>query len=308
MAKIRWAMCSTSDSRSHSYHDVDLRNKYRRTGRGVSDDIFGDIHDIKIHEYLEGVRPPFDIGVEPVEEPQGDVKKVAREETEDEQKAFRNENDEQNEGDKSEQAGEGRKEDEVPGEGGFEELVPYDVEYVAPEEEGVLGDEGSVETVFEEPRKIEPERSLFEDQRALFEDLERFKVLQEIPGETDEEVEKYKCALIEDMPLTESQLKAVGHFGPGITDIEPIKEGAAPDEDVGEEEEEFVGESEEEDKDTHYEEVWVDAIPGIGPVVPEHLVRAVGEYMSSIAAIQHGMVMPRNIRHYNCPPLEVVEY
>lgn len=56
-----------------------------------------------------------------------------------------------------------------------------------------------------------------------------------------------------------------------------------------------------------YEEVHVDAIPGIGGVVPETLVEAVVKYMREMAAVQHGMVMPRNVRHYRCPPLEPVQ-
>lgn len=50
----------------------------------------------------------------------------------------------------------------------------------------------------------------------------------------------------------------------------------------------------------------MDAIPGIGGVVPGHLVEAVVNYMKEMATVQHGMVMPRNIRHYRCPPLEVL--
>lgn len=53
------------------------------------------------------------------------------------------------------------------------------------------------------------------------------------------------------------------------------------------------------------DEIFVEAIPGIGPVVPSDLVEVVVEYMKACAAEQQGMVMPRNIRHYSCPPLEV---
>ncbi|VEN43667.1 unnamed protein product [Callosobruchus maculatus] len=278
----------------------------------------GEASDIKIDDYLAGTRMTVDVRPE---EPQADDSEKeltgdAGEEAEEEEEP-RKENGEGKEGEEGEPDEEAKKDDEtkkeeeLPGEGGFEEgaeLIPQDLEYVAPEEETALGYEESVETLFEEPRKIEPEPPLFDDQKALLEDLERLKALQEIPGETDEELEKYKCALIEDMPLTGSQLQAVEHFGPAVGAMEPIGEGAILGEEVGDEEEEFVGESEGEDKGPQYEEVWVDAIPGIGPIVPEHLVRAVGEYMSSVATIQHGMVMPRNVRHYNCPPLEVVEY
>ncbi|VEN58032.1 unnamed protein product [Callosobruchus maculatus] len=57
-----------------------------------------------------------------------------------------------------------------------------------------------------------------------------------------------------------------------------------------------------------YEEIHIDAIPGIGPAVPEELIQAVCEYMEKMAATQRGMVMPRNITNYNCPPLEVLDY
>lgn len=50
----------------------------------------------------------------------------------------------------------------------------------------------------------------------------------------------------------------------------------------------------------------MEAIPGIGGIVPETLVEAVVNYMKEMAAGQHGMVMPRNVRHYRCPPLEPV--
>ncbi|CAH2004551.1 unnamed protein product [Acanthoscelides obtectus] len=57
-----------------------------------------------------------------------------------------------------------------------------------------------------------------------------------------------------------------------------------------------------------YGEIHIDAIPGIGPPVPDELIQAVCEYMEKVAATQRGMVMPRNIRNYNCPPLEVLDY
>ncbi|KAF2898440.1 hypothetical protein ILUMI_07736, partial [Ignelater luminosus] len=53
--------------------------------------------------------------------------------------------------------------------------------------------------------------------------------------------------------------------------------------------------------------IWVDAIPGIGPIVPDQLVEAVLKYMHECAVIQHGMIMPRNVRHYNCPPVEILK-
>lgn len=52
----------------------------------------------------------------------------------------------------------------------------------------------------------------------------------------------------------------------------------------------------------------MDAIRGIGGMVPEDLIKAVVAYMKNCAKQQHGMVMPRNIRHYSCPPLEELDY
>lgn len=46
---------------------------------------------------------------------------------------------------------------------------------------------------------------------------------QEQPGETDDELEKFKCKLIEDMPMTKSMESAVGHFGKS-DDLIEIKE------------------------------------------------------------------------------------
>lgn len=69
----------------------------------------------------------------------------------------------------------------------------------------------SVDTIQEEPRRIEPD--VIEDDRTLREDLERLQILQsEVAGESDTEIEKFKCRLIEEMPLTKSQEEAVLHF------------------------------------------------------------------------------------------------
>lgn len=53
------------------------------------------------------------------------------------------------------------------------------------------------------------------------------------------------------------------------------------------------------------EEFWQE-IPGIGPVIPEPQILAVVEYMQYWATKQEGMVMPRNINHILCPPLDVL--
>lgn len=46
-------------------------------------------------------------------------------------------------------------------------------------------------------------------------------------------------------------------------------------------------------------------IPGIGPIIPEPQILAVVEYMQFWGAKQQGCVMPRNINHLLCPPLDL---
>lgn len=53
--------------------------------------------------------------------------------------------------------------------------------------------------------------------------------------------------------------------------------------------------------------VKIPMVPGIGPVLPQELIDAVVAYMRNVGNLQQGMVMPRNIRHYLCPPLEEME-
>ncbi|XP_057658525.1 uncharacterized protein LOC130895316 [Diorhabda carinulata] len=189
---------------------------------------------------------------------------------------------------------------EMEGEGEFQEDALYDIIAGKDVKAKLEGSEEpcpqeSVDTIIEEPRKIVPYD--FEDEKTLLEDLERLKALQqEIPGEADEEIEKFKCRLIAEMPLTDSQNLA----------IEQFKEKEIEDKLDEVEAEEEKSEEEQVEKED-YEEIWVDKVPGIGPVVPDSLINAVEEYMKDVAAIQHNMVMPRNIRHYNCPPLELVE-
>lgn len=52
------------------------------------------------------------------------------------------------------------------------------------------------------------------------------------------------------------------------------------------------------------DEPYWEHVPGIGPVIPEHQLTAVVEYMKYWAAKQEGMIMPRNIKHFLCPPLD----
>ncbi|CAG9861326.1 unnamed protein product [Phyllotreta striolata] len=163
----------------------------------------------------------------------------------------------------------------------------------------------SEDTITGEPTRKMVARHVVEDEKTLEEDLERLKALQqELPGEMDEELEKYKCRLLEEMPLTGSQQIAIEEFK---DKEEEVVEKA--EEEVAEEksEQEVPGVTTAKDKSAENIEVWVDKVPGIGGVVPDHLIKAVSEYMKGLAAVQHNMVMPRNIRHYNCPPLEVVE-
>ncbi|XP_047513535.1 uncharacterized protein LOC125055223 isoform X3 [Pieris napi] len=49
------------------------------------------------------------------------------------------------------------------------------------------------------------------------------------------------------------------------------------------------------------------AVPGIGPVVPEDLTVDFENYILEVSKVQADVVMPRNIRHFMCPPLEKYE-
>ncbi|XP_050358333.1 uncharacterized protein LOC126778757 [Nymphalis io] len=46
------------------------------------------------------------------------------------------------------------------------------------------------------------------------------------------------------------------------------------------------------------------AVPGIGPPVEEDLIQEFEEYALDICKLQADVIMPRNIRHFLCPPLE----
>ncbi|KAK0096317.1 hypothetical protein PV326_005811 [Microctonus aethiopoides] len=50
---------------------------------------------------------------------------------------------------------------------------------------------------------------------------------------------------------------------------------------------------------THYP-----IVPGIGPRLTAEEVATVAEWMTECSKIQEGMVGPRNIRHFQCPPLD----
>ncbi|CAH0404457.1 unnamed protein product [Chilo suppressalis] len=53
--------------------------------------------------------------------------------------------------------------------------------------------------------------------------------------------------------------------------------------------------------------VLVYAVPGIGPVVDADIVREFVDYALDICKVQADLFMPRNIRHFMCPPLEKYE-
>ncbi|CAB3233825.1 unnamed protein product [Arctia plantaginis] len=51
------------------------------------------------------------------------------------------------------------------------------------------------------------------------------------------------------------------------------------------------------------------AVPGIGPQVDLDIVMDFKEYIKEVRTLQADVIMPRNIRHYLCPPLEkLMEY
>ncbi|CAG4949605.1 unnamed protein product [Parnassius apollo] len=65
----------------------------------------------------------------------------------------------------------------------------------------------------------------------------------------------------------------------------------------------------EEEEEPIPEIVIVYAVPGIGPPVDEEIVKEVEEYALDVAKVQADLFMPRNIRHFLCPPLEkCIEY
>ncbi|XP_039752415.1 uncharacterized protein LOC120628222 [Pararge aegeria] len=49
------------------------------------------------------------------------------------------------------------------------------------------------------------------------------------------------------------------------------------------------------------------AVPGIGPPVDKELIRDFEEYALEVSKVQADVLMPRNIRHFLCPPLEMYE-
>ncbi|CAG9794523.1 unnamed protein product [Diatraea saccharalis] len=53
--------------------------------------------------------------------------------------------------------------------------------------------------------------------------------------------------------------------------------------------------------------VMVYSVPGIGPEVDSDIIHEFVEYALDVSKVQADMFMPRNIRHFMCPPLEKYE-
>ncbi|XP_045467207.1 caldesmon-like [Harmonia axyridis] len=152
----------------------------------------------------------------------------------------------------------------------------------------------------------EPQEPDFEE-KGLLEDLAKLKALQEeMRGEDDNELEEFKQQLMRQLEKTPSELEAISHFAGKLQDQDEKVLLIVQTEDTETKSESVVDIVEEED-DSKYEDIFVTAKPGIGPKVPEDLVKEIERYMKEMAKVQHGMVMPRNIRHYDCPPLEEVD-
>ncbi|XP_044763429.1 uncharacterized protein LOC123320240 [Coccinella septempunctata] len=152
----------------------------------------------------------------------------------------------------------------------------------------------------------EPQEPDFEE-KGLLEDLAKLKALQEeMRGEDDHELEEYKRELMKQLEKTPSELEAMSHFASKLKDQEEKVLLVIQTEDTVTKSESGAETVEEED-DSKFEDVLVTAKPGIGPKVPDDLVKEIERYMKEMAKVQHGMVMPRNIRHYDCPPLEEIE-
>uniref|UniRef100_A0A6P7FLD6 Uncharacterized protein LOC114328979 n=1 Tax=Diabrotica virgifera virgifera TaxID=50390 RepID=A0A6P7FLD6_DIAVI len=130
-------------------------------------------------------------------------------------------------------------EEEYQDESLYAAIADKDMELPEEEEPAVRE---SIDTVIEEPRKIVPDlEGDLEDEKILLEDLERLKsIQQEIPGEEDEEIEKFKCRLIAEMPLTDSQQVAIEQFKKKEEEEEVVEEVVAEEEKSEEEKEEKV--------------------------------------------------------------------
>ncbi|XP_066261560.1 neurofilament medium polypeptide-like [Euwallacea similis] len=171
----------------------------------------------------------------------------------------------------------------------------------------------SVETITDQPVR---DREHGSEDVTLQEGLEHLRAQQqELVKKTADEVGKFKRGLIEEMPFTQSQEEGVkqfvrndeeaGHMQTNEENLKIVTEEDPKSEDVNSVRRENV--LEEKDK-RPYDDVYVESIKGIGPTVSVALTKSVIAYMKNCAKQQHGMVMPRNITHYSCPPLEGLDY
>ncbi|XP_066153661.1 uncharacterized protein [Euwallacea fornicatus] len=141
----------------------------------------------------------------------------------------------------------------------------------------------------------------------------------ELVEDIADKVETFNCRLIEEMPLTQSQEEGVKQFVGADEEADQseanerklkiVTAGDAKRGDVNSEKRDDV--FKEKDKVIFarpYDEIYVESIKGIGPTISVALTKPVMTYMKDCAKQQHGMVMPRNISHYSCPPLEILDY
>ncbi|KAF5290047.1 hypothetical protein FQA39_LY14828 [Lamprigera yunnana] len=176
----------------------------------------------------------------------------------------------------------------------------------------------AIETTTEEKTAVETEPSVIEEDQIEEQKPEISKLedeheekLQEsvetlIDYMPDRQVSEYLDNLKKDQQPEEEmvkeevdyeleKLKEMLELGPEGKPIQSVTE-SLPDK----------KEIEEEEHEEKMNYICIEAIPGIGCRVPEHIVEAFIKYIKECAVVQHGMVMPRNIRHFNCPPLEVL--
>ncbi|KAK5638438.1 hypothetical protein RI129_012733 [Pyrocoelia pectoralis] len=123
---------------------------------------------------------------------------------------------------------------------------------------------------------------------------ERKDIMEYLEEAKKDEVEEEE-GLEEEVDEDLKRLKYILETAPAASEIEMVPSVVSV--------EEVMSEEGVEEKPPNY--AFVNAIPGVGGIVPTELVEAVIEYMKECSVPQHGMVMPRNLRHFKCPPLEV---
>ncbi|KRT81124.1 hypothetical protein AMK59_5404, partial [Oryctes borbonicus] len=206
----------------------------------------------------------------------------------------------------AEAEGEAEGEREAEGEEGekkdTEEYDDEETEEQAKEDEKV--DEESVKEDAEEPTEQEEEKrkSAIEEQLKQVEkdicekggiELAEDEVLEEEQEEEKGDVDGREESKLSEIEGAEEGSAEGGYF----REIDELEEHIR----VKYEEEEGEGHEEIAEEEEPQEEVYVEAIPGIGPIVPLDLVEAVERHLTSVAAEEHGMTMPRHVRHYSCP-------